>query len=101
MQKHFYILPGSDIAEIKKNLKRDMGEKLKLWKHKLKHKLHIQAGDTPATVRARAGQILEKYNPEDVEKLLAKWCDKKQQVSQYFNCNCVVLLIVIVYLFTY
>jgi hypothetical protein len=35
MQKYFYILLGSDIVAIKNGF-RDMGEKLKLWKHKLK-----------------------------------------------------------------
>jgi hypothetical protein len=65
-----------------------MGEKLNLWRHKLKFKLAIQADDTPATVKARAGQILQKYNLEDVDKLLAKWFDKKNQVGQCFNCNC-------------
>jgi hypothetical protein len=103
-----YILPGSDIESIKNDLKSDMGKKLKLWRHTLKKKkfkkilkkkLQIQAGDTPATVRVRAGQILQKYDLKDVEKLLAKWCDKAKQVCQYFNCNCIVLLIVIVYFF--
>jgi hypothetical protein len=70
MQKHFYILPESDIAAIKKDGFRDMGKNLKLWKHKLKHQLIIQSGDIPTTVRARAGCILQKYDPEDVDKLL-------------------------------
>ena len=96
MQMHFYILPGSDIKEIKKDAFRDMGEKLKLWKHKLKKKLEIQSGDTPDTIRARAGCILQKYDPEDVDKLLNIWCDVGNQVSQYFNCNNVLLVIVIV-----
>ena len=85
MQKHFYILPSSDIVAIKKDLERDMGKKLKLWRYKLKRKLHIQAGDTPTTVRARAGQILAICDPEDLEKLLVKWCDEKEQVSQFFK----------------
>ena len=41
MQKKFYILPGSDIAGIKKDLWRDMGEKLKYWRAELKHPLKI------------------------------------------------------------
>jgi hypothetical protein len=96
MQMHFYILPGSDIAAIKKDAFRDMGEKLKLWKHYLKNKLKIQSGDTPATVRARVRYILQKYEPEDVDKLLDIWCDVGNQVGQYFNCNNVLLVIVIV-----
>jgi hypothetical protein len=57
-----------------------MGEKLKLWKHKLKKKLNIQKGDTPDIVRARAGTIIQGYDPEDVSKLLDIWCDEGNQV---------------------
>ena len=60
---HFYITLGSNMKEIKKDVFRDMSEKLKLWKHKLKKKLQIQRGDTPDTVRARAGMILQGYDP--------------------------------------
>jgi hypothetical protein len=44
MHRHFYVMPCSKIKEIKKDTFRDMGEKLKLWKHKLKRKLQIQRG---------------------------------------------------------
>ena len=77
---YFYIMPGSDMKEIKRDAFRDMGEKLKLWKHKLKKKLNIQRGDTPDTVRARVGMILQRYDPEDVGKLLELWCDVSNQV---------------------
>jgi hypothetical protein len=77
MQKHFHILPGSNIAKIKKDLWRDMGEKLKLWRHELKKPLAIQADDTPDSVKARAGVTIQKYDPVDVDILLAKWCEKK------------------------
>jgi hypothetical protein len=60
------------------------------------NKLKIQSGDTPATVRARVRYILQKYEPEDVDKLLDIWCDVGNQVGQYFNCNNVLLVIVIV-----
>jgi hypothetical protein len=36
MQMHFYVMPSSDMKEIKKDAFRDMGEKLQLWRHKLK-----------------------------------------------------------------
>ena len=78
-----------------------MGEKLKLWRHELKKSLAIRAGDTPDLVKARAGETHQKYDPVDMNILLEKWCDKKNQVGQCFTCNCVVLLIVIIYLFTY
>jgi hypothetical protein len=90
MQKNFHIMPGLNIAEIKKDLWRDMVEKLKYWKHELKHPLAIQADDTPDPVKARAGAILQKYDLADVDILLKKWCDKKNQVGHNFTCNCVV-----------
>jgi hypothetical protein len=77
MQKHFHIFLGSNIAKIKKDLWRDMGEKLKLWRHELKKPLAIQADDTPDLVKARAGVTIQKYDPVDVDILLAKWCEKK------------------------
>jgi hypothetical protein len=79
MQMHFYVMPGSDMNAIKKDAFRDMGEKLKLWRHKLKRKLHIQRGNTPDTVRARVGTILQQYDPEDVSKLLDLWFDVSNQ----------------------
>ena len=82
MHKQIYILPSSNIAEIKKDLWRDMGEKLKYWRSKLKHPLKIGADDTPDTVKARAGEFLKKYKQDDVEILLEKWCDKKNKVGQ-------------------
>ena len=52
MQKQFYILSSSNIAEIKKDLWRDMCEKLKYLRSELKHPLKIGADDTPDTVKA-------------------------------------------------
>jgi hypothetical protein len=77
MQKYFHILLSSNIAKIKKDLWRDMGEKLKLWKHELKKPLAIRADDTPDSMKARAGVTIQKYDPVDVDILLAKWCEKK------------------------
>jgi hypothetical protein len=77
MQKHFHILLGSNIVKIKKDLWRDMGKKLKLWRHKLKKPLTIRADDTPNSVKVRAGVTILKYDPVDVDILLAKWCKKK------------------------
>jgi hypothetical protein len=77
MRNKFYILPGSNIVEIKKGLWRDMSEKLKFWRHELKHPLKIGADDTLDIVKARAGAILQKYDPADMDILLDKWCDKK------------------------
>ena len=77
MQKNFHILPGSNIAEIKKDLWRDMGEKLKYWRHELKKPLAIRADDTPDAVKVRVPTIIEKYDQVDVNILLQKWCEKK------------------------
>jgi hypothetical protein len=96
MQMHFYVMPSSDMKEIKKDAFRDMGEKLQLWRHKLKRKLHIQMGDTPDIMKARARMILQQYNPEDMRKLLDYLCDVHTQVCQNFNCNNVLLVIVII-----
>jgi hypothetical protein len=81
MQKHFHILLGLNITDIKKDLWRDMGEKLTLWRHELKKPLAIQADETPNLVMARARVTLYKYNPMDVDILLAKWYEKKNQVG--------------------
>jgi hypothetical protein len=102
MQKEFYILPGASIAEIKKDLWRDMGEKLKYWRHELKKPLVIRADDTPASVKARGASVIKKFDQVDVDILLEKWCEKKNQVRQYITCGCVVLIIIIIiYVFTY
>jgi hypothetical protein len=61
----------------------------------------IRADDTPDLVKARAETIIQKYEQVDVDILLEKWCEKKNQVGQSFACSCVVLLIIIIYLLTY
>jgi hypothetical protein len=58
MQKDFHILPGSNIAEIKKDLWRDMGEKLKYWRHKLKKPLVIRVDDTPDLMKERGASVI-------------------------------------------
>jgi hypothetical protein len=55
MKKQFYILPSSNIAKIKKDLWRDMGEKLKYWRFELKYPLKIGVDDTPNIMKAREG----------------------------------------------
>ena len=77
---YFYIMPGLDMKEIKKDAFRDVDEKLKLQKHKLKKKLNIQRDDTPDIVRAKAGGVIQGYDPEDVAKLLDLWCGEGNQV---------------------
>jgi hypothetical protein len=84
-------LPGSDIAKIKKDLWGDMGEKLKYWRAELKKPLAILADDTPDLVKARASTIIEGYEQVDVDILLQKWCEKKNQVGQLFDCSFVAL----------
>jgi hypothetical protein len=82
VQVDFYILPTYDLASVKRDAFRDMGEKLKSWRHKLKKQLNIQSDDTPETIRARVGEAnLSKYDPQDLEALLDKWCDRANQVG--------------------
>jgi hypothetical protein len=50
-------------------------------------------------VKARAATIIYKYDQVDVDILLEEWCEKKNQVGHSFACSCVVLLILIIYLF--
>jgi hypothetical protein len=71
-----------NMVAIKKDAFRDMGSKLKDWKHSLKSKLKITDDDTPETVRVRMGKIfLNRYDPLDLEALLDKWCSKKNKVG--------------------
>jgi hypothetical protein len=60
---------GSNIAAIKKDLWRDMGEKIKYWRHELKKPLAIGADDIPDSVKVRAATIIEKYEQVDVDIL--------------------------------
>jgi hypothetical protein len=70
------------MVAIKKDAYRDIGSKLKSWRHSLKKPLNIQEDDTPETVRVRMGLIfLESYDPLDLEVLLVKWCEKKNKVG--------------------
>ena len=78
-----------------------MGEKLKLWRHELKKPLAIWVYDTPNSVKARTRVTIQKYDLVDVDILLAKWREKKNQVGQSFACSCVVLLFLVIYLFIY
>jgi len=78
----FYIPPSYDLQKVKRDTFRDMGVKLKNWRHNTKVKLGIKRGDTPETVRARVGaRRLSNYRLEDVDALLNKWCDEEYQVS--------------------
>jgi hypothetical protein len=78
----FYIPPSYDLQNIKRGAFRNMGVKLKNWRHSIKDKLGIQRGDTPEMVRSRVGaRRLSNYHPEDLDALLNKWCDEEYQVS--------------------
>ena len=90
MHKNFHILPSLNIAEIKKDLWKDMGEKLKYWIHELKQPFTIRADDTPDSMKVRVGATFQKYNPADMDIFLKKWCDKKNQVHHKNTCSCAV-----------
>jgi len=64
--------------KVKRDEFRDMGVKLKNWRHITKVKLGIQRGDTPEMVRERIGaRRLSNYQPDDMDALLNKWCDEE------------------------
>jgi hypothetical protein len=82
VQVDFYIRPECDLMAVKRDTFRDMGGKLRSWRHSLKDALKIQPDDTPDTVKVRMGQnFINNYDPCDLEVLLDKWCDKKNMVS--------------------
>jgi hypothetical protein len=69
-------------VSIKWDAFKDMGSKLKSWRHGLKGFLKIQSDDTPATVRARVEeQMLFRYNCTDLNILLDRWCSEENQVG--------------------
>jgi hypothetical protein len=69
----FYIPLSYDLQKVKRDAFRDMGIKLKNWRHNTKVKLGIQRGDAPEMVRARVGaRRLSNYHPDDLDALLNK-----------------------------
>jgi hypothetical protein len=67
----FYIPPSYDLQNVKQDAFRDMGVKLKNWRHNTKVKQGIQRGDTPEMVRARVGtRRFSNYHPDDLDALL-------------------------------
>jgi hypothetical protein len=79
-----------------------MGEKIKYWRHELKKPFAIQVDDTPDSVKARRTSVIQKFEQVEVDILLEKCCEKKNQIGQSIACSCVVLIIIIIiYLFTY
>ena len=79
---NFYIPPECNLAAVKWDTFRDMGGKLRSWRHSLKDALKIQPDDTPDTVKARIRQnFINNYDLYDLEVLLNKWCDKKNKVG--------------------
>jgi hypothetical protein len=61
------------MVAIKKDVFRDMGSKLKDWRHSLKNKLKIIDDDTYETVRVIMGQIfLNHYDSLYLKALLDK-----------------------------
>jgi hypothetical protein len=82
MQKHFYVPPKYDMVVIKRDTFKDLGNNHKYWKYEFKMSLKIQQGETPASVKARVGELmLSTYNNIDVDILLERWCSEEYQVS--------------------
>ena len=92
-------MPEYDIMVVKRVAFRDMGTKLKSWKHQLKHELNIQPNDTLATMMARVEEkMLYVYNPMDLDILLKKCCGEENQIGHklylffvYFNLIVIML----------
>jgi len=88
--------PRFNTEEIKKEDFKDLSQKLRSWRAKLKKKLNVQPGETPEEVQASVGdQAFMEYDPKDMRVLLDRWCDERFQVgySQVILLFCVLSLI--------
>jgi hypothetical protein len=59
-----------------------MCSKHNYWRYEFKAGPKIQLGETPASVKARVGELmLSMYNNTGVDILLERWCSEEYQVS--------------------
>jgi hypothetical protein len=57
---------------------------MQTWRCEQKKKLEIQLGETPKMVWTRVGDMISRgWDPEDMAKLLARWCDEAWQVRAW------------------
>jgi hypothetical protein len=84
VQTEYYIPPRFDANEVKKEVFKDISQKMRTWRYQQKKKLEIQLGETPEMVRTRVGDTtFTGWDPEDMAELLAKWCDEAWQVHAW------------------
>ncbi|XP_059430152.1 uncharacterized protein LOC132163797 [Corylus avellana] len=77
---YFFVSPEYNLEAVKDEAFRDMGSKLRTWRHDLKKICAITEEDTPDTIRARlGGQRLGEYNAVDLDILLERWCTQENR----------------------
>jgi len=61
--------------DVKKEVLKDVSQKIRTWRAKLKRICKIQPGDMPDVVRERIKNVdLSEYNAGDVSELVERWC---------------------------
>jgi hypothetical protein len=82
VQTEYFIPPTINQVEVKREVLKDVSQKVRTWRCKFKKLLNIQQGDRPEVVRERVGEkALEGYDAEDVRVLIARWCEEQDQVG--------------------
>jgi hypothetical protein len=82
VQVEYFIPPTVNQAEVKKEVLKNVSQKVQTWRCKLKKLLKIRHGNTPDIVRERIGEhALEDYDAEDVRVLIVRWCDEQDHVG--------------------
>jgi hypothetical protein len=81
VQTEYYIPPRFDPNEVKREVFKDISQKMGTWRCQQNKKLEIQPGETPEMVRTKVGDMtFTGWDPEDMAVLLARWCDEVWQV---------------------
>jgi len=84
VQTEYYIPPRFDANKVKKEVFKDISQKIRTWRCQQKKKLEIQPGKTPEMVRTRVGDMtFMGWDPEDMAELLARWCDEAWQLRAW------------------
>ncbi|XP_059453484.1 uncharacterized protein LOC132184020 [Corylus avellana] len=80
LMAYFFVPPEYNLEAVKNEAFKDMGSKLRTWRHELKKICASTEEDTPDTIRARlGGQTLGEYNPVDLDILLERWCTQENR----------------------
>jgi len=85
VQTEYFIPPTINQAEVKREVLKDVSQKVRTWRCDFKKLLNIQRGDRPEVVRERVGEkALEGYDAEDVTELIARWCVEADHVVELY-----------------